>query len=73
MFFSYGSKKSCGVAISFWVLKSLYATDKKSYEIGRILITDAKVDEENFLLVNPYSSNSESEQIRTLDALKKLL
>lgn len=54
-------------------IKILYAIDKKSYEIGRILITDAKVDEENFLLVNPYSSNSESEQIRTLDALKKLL
>ena len=29
------------ISKSFWALKSLYAIDKKSYEIGQILITDA--------------------------------
>ena len=46
---------------------------QKSDENGRILITDAKLNDEKFLLVNLYSSNTESEQIKTLDALKNLL
>ena len=46
---------------------------QKSDENGRILITDAKLNDEKFLLVNLYSSNTESQQIKTLDALKNLL
>ena len=38
-----------------------------------MLIIDAKVNEEKFLLVNLYNSSTESEQIKTLDTLKKLL
>ena len=37
------------------------------------LIIDAKVNDEKFLFVNIYNSNTESEQIKTLDTLKSLL
>ena len=73
MFFSHGSTNSCGVAIGFYGLKSLHIIDKKSDENGRILIIDAKVNYEKFLLVNLYNSNAESEQIKTLNTLKNLL
>ena len=73
MFFSHGSTNSCGVAVGFCGLKSLHVIDKKSDENGRILIIDAKVNDEKFLLVNLYNSNAECEQIKMLDTLKNLL
>ena len=73
LFFLYGSISSCGVGIGFCGFKSLHIIDKKSDENGRILIIDAKVNHEKFLLVNLYTSNTESEQIRTLNTLKNLL
>ena len=73
LFFSHGSTNCCAVAIGFCGLKSLHIIDKKSDENGRILIIDAKVNDEKFLLVNLYNSNTESEQIETLDTSKNLL
>ena len=73
LFFSHGSTNSCGVAIGFWGLKSLHIIDRKSDENGRILITDAKVNDKKFLLVNLYNPNTESDQTKTLDTLKNLL
>ena len=73
LFFSHGSTNSCGVAIGFCGLKSLHTIDKKSDENGRILITDAKVNDEKLLLVNLYNSNAKSEQNKALDTLKNLL
>ena len=73
LFFSHGNTNSCGVAIGFCALKSLCIIDKKSDENGRMLIIDAKVNEEKFLLVNLYNSSTEFEHIKTLDTLKKLL
>ena len=73
LFSSHGSTSPCGVAIGFCGLKSLHIIDKKSDENGRTLIIDAKVNDEKFLLVNIYNSNTESKQIKTLDTLKNLL
>ena len=72
LFCSHGSTNFCGVAIALCGWKSFHII-YKSDENGRILITDAKLNDEKFLLVNLYSSNTESEQIKTLDALKNLL
>ena len=72
LLFWHGSTNSCGVAIGFCRLRSLHLIDKKSDENGRILITDAKVNDEKFLLVNVYNSNTKSEQIKSLDTLKYL-
>ena len=73
LFFSHGSTNSCGVAMGFCGLKSLHAIDKKSDENGRILIINAKVNDEKLVLVSLYNSNTQSEQITTLDTLKHLL
>ena len=73
LFFSHGSTNSCGVAIGLCGLKSSHIIDKKSDENGWILIIDAKVNDEKFLLINIYNSNTESEQIKTSDTLKNLL
>ena len=40
---------------------------------GRILILDVKVDETNFVLVNIYNPNTETEQVATLHDLDKML
>ena len=58
----------------FCRLKSFYIIDKNYEENGRILIiNDAKVNDEKSLLVILYNSNTESEQIKTLDTFKHLL
>ena len=57
-FFSHDSTNSCGVAIDFRGLKSLHIIAKKFDENGRILITDAKVNDEKLLLANTYNSNT---------------
>ena len=47
---------------------------KKPDTNGRILILDFKmVDETNFVLVNIYNPNTETEQVTTLHDLGKLL
>ena len=58
-FFLHGSTNSCGVAIGFCGLRSLHITDRKSDENCRILKIDAKVNNEEPLLVNLYNSNTE--------------
>ena len=40
---------------------------------GRILILDAELNGTNFLLINFYSSNTESEHLSTFSTLQKLL
>ena len=46
--------------------------DKKNDENGRILILDVMVDETNFVIVNIYNSNTETEQVTTLLDLGKM-
>ena len=46
--------------------------DKKNDEHGRILILDVMVDETNFVIVNIYNSNTETEQVTTLLDLGKM-
>ena len=70
LLFSHGSMNSCGVAIGFCELKSLHIIDKESDENDRILIIDAKVNDEKFLLINIYNSNTESEQIKTWNTFR---
>ena len=40
---------------------------------GRILIVDADIDEETFVLINLYNANTETEQIKTIYELEQLL
>ena len=47
--------------------------DKKTDKNGRILILDVMVDETNFVVVNIYNPNTETEQVTTLLDLGKML
>ena len=47
--------------------------DKKTNKNGRILKLDVMVDETNFVLVNIYNPNTETEQVKTLTDLGKML
>ena len=46
---------------------------QKNDKNGCILILDVKVDESNFVLVNIYNPNTETEQVATLHDLDKML
>ena len=60
---------------SNWIYRSnkVDVLDKKIDKNGRILILDVKVDESNFVLVNIYNPNTETEQVPTLHDLDKIL
>ena len=40
---------------------------------GRILIVDADINEETFVLINVYNANTETEQIKTIYELDQLV
>ena len=73
LLFSHVSRNSYKVVIGFCGLKSLPKTSRKSEENGQILIIDAKVNDEKYLLLNLYNLNTESEHVKSLDTLKSLL
>ena len=64
--FSPGKTNSCGVATGFCGKKSFDLIDQKSDENGHILIGEAKINEDNFIVINIYNSNTESEQLKTI-------
>ena len=64
---------SCGVAIGFIGNTSFEVSNKKQDESGRLLIPDVKVSDNDFLLINLYNANKESEQLNTLSTLCNLL
>ena len=73
VFFSHGTTNSCGVMIGYIGSKK-FTVNKISHDNGgRILILEANIDDEIFILVNFYNSNTESEQIKSLNELNHML
>ena len=66
LLFSHGQSNSCRVAVGFIGNTSCEVSNKKQDESGRTLILDVKVSNNDFLLINPYNTNKESEQLNTL-------
>ena len=64
---------SCGVSIGYWGTETFKVVNTACEKNGRILILDAELNDTNFLLINFYNSNSESEQLSTFSSLQKLL
>ena len=64
MLFSRGKTNSCGVAIGYIGNDKVDVLDKTIDKNGRILILDIMIDEINFILVNIYNPNTETEQAR---------
>ena len=47
--------------------------DAWTHENGRILIIEAKINDDNFIVINIYNSNTESEQLKTFSILQNML
>ena len=73
IFFSHGKTNSCGVAIVYIGSNKVDVLDQKVDKNGRILILDVKIDEINFVFVNIYNPNTETDQVATLNDLDKML
>ena len=59
-FFSHDTTNSCGVAIGYLDSKNFVASKMSHDTSGRILIVEANIDDETFILINFYNSNTES-------------
>ena len=66
LFFSHGTTNSCGVIIGYLGSKKIKVNRIKSDNQCRILIVDADIDEDTFVLINFYNTNTETEQIMRL-------
>ena len=73
LFFSHRKSNSCGVAIGYCGTEAFKVVNTACNKNGRILILDAELNGTNFLLINFYNSNTESEQLSTFSTLQKLL
>ena len=63
--FSHCRGNSCGDAIGFIGNTSFEVSNKKQDKSGRILFLGVKVSDTDFLLINIYDTNMESEQLNT--------
>ena len=61
------------MTIGYWETGTFKVVNMVCDRNGRILILDAELNDTNFLLINFYNSNSESEQLSTFSSLQKLL
>ena len=73
LFFSHGKTNSCGVAIGFVAKKALNILNIKRANLGRILVIEVKIDQSDFVLINIYKANTNSEQLHTLKDLINIL
>ena len=73
LFFSHGKSNSCGAAIGYCGTEDFKVVNTACDKNGRILILNAKLNGINFLLIDFYNSNTESEQFSTFSTLQKLL
>ena len=73
VFYLHGKSSSYGVLICFIGSKKIFIRNKLSDNDGRILILDADIDDENFILINLYNPNTEAEQLKTLSKLTEML
>ena len=73
MFEYFGDKISDNGIIFFLRNKNLKCRKRSTDTNGRIIIMEAHIDDEIFVLINLYSSNTEKEQMKTLCELDQLL
>ena len=72
-FFSHGKRNSCGVLISYIGTHNFIVNNQKTDNDGRILILDVTINDVNFVLINLYNANTETEQVSVLNNLSSLL
>ena len=71
-YYSHGKTNSCGVQIAFHGNLNYHIKKKISGDNGRILILDVEIVFMNYLLINLYNGNTETDQLKTLKSLSTL-
>ena len=73
VFFSHGASNSCGVLIAYLGKTSFVLNKQKTVKAGRILILDVTLDADQYILINLYNANTETEQCKIFNELQSLL
>ena len=73
VFFSRGTSNSCGVLIAYLGKTSFVVNKQKTDKAGRILILDVMLDGDNYILINLYKANNETEKCKIFNELQSLL
>ena len=73
LYFSHGRSNSCGVLTAFLGTKPITVKKKVGDKEGRILILETSIDDCEYILINFYNANTESEQLKTFIVLNDLL
>lgn len=73
LFFPHRKANFCGFAIEYHGKNYFKLLNKDNYKAGFLLITEANVQNENFLLINLYRGNAESEQLTVLSNFSSML
>ena len=73
IFFPHGKVNSCGVTTRFCRKSFFHLIDQKCDENGRILIIEAKINKDNFIVINIFNSSTDSEQLKTISILQNIL
>ena len=71
-FLLHGKRNSCGI-LTFYIGTDNFAVNNQKTDDGRTLILDVTINDANFVLINLYNANTETEQVSVLNNLLSLL
>ena len=72
---SHGRSNLCGVLFAYLGKKSFVfnrVNKQKTDEVGRILIRDIALDADQYIQINLYNGNTETEEVKIFDELQSL-
>ena len=67
-FFSLCKRNSCRVLICYIGTHNFVVNNQKTDNNGRVLILGATINDVNFVLINLYNANTETEQVSVLNS-----
>ena len=73
IYYSHGKLNSCGVLIAFYGDKKINVKKRLTDKTGRILILNIEIDDSEYIPISLYDSNTELEQLYTLEERLSLL
>ena len=73
VFCSHSTSNSCSVLITLFGKNKICVNSQITDKHGQILILDVTIDGSEYILVNIYNANTESEQLKILNDLSELM
>ena len=73
VFFSHWGCNSCSLLIAYRGRISFVLNKQKTDESGKIFILDVMLDTDQYILINLYSANTKTEQLKILREVQSLL